>query len=161
MQAGTRPHSMINRIPIILSAYLAACVIATLAVSVLFALGLLKYSGPPAVSFATFSLAAGLAVLLGVYVAIAALLPSVLAISYAEYARVRHIALYGAGGALVGIAAYGLYALVMILAAGTAEGFIPAGHFGSFAAAVTALFGGPGLIGGVVYWLIAGRSAGG
>jgi len=151
---------MTNRIPIILSAYFAACLVATLSVSVLFALGLLKNSGTPPISFASLSLTAGLAVLLAVYVAIAALLPSVLAISYAEYARVRHVALYAVGGALVGIAAYGLYALMMILAAGTAEGFIPVGHFGGFAAAVTALFGGPGLMGGVVYWLIAGRSAG-
>ena len=75
------------------------------------------------------------------------------------YARVRHVALYGAGGALVGIAAYGLYALLMILAAGTAEGFV--GDLGGFVAGVTAVFGGAGLIGGVVYWLIAGRSAGG
>jgi hypothetical protein len=152
---------MTNRIPIILSAYFAACLVATLSGSVLFALGLSKNSDTPPISFATFSLTTGLAVLLAVYVAIAALLPSVLAISYAEYARVRHAALYGIGGALVGIAAYGLYALMMILAAGTAEGFIPVGHFGGFAAAVTALFGGPGLIGGVIYWLIAGRSAGG
>jgi hypothetical protein len=150
---------MINRIPIIFPAYLAACVSATLAVSVLFALGLLKNSGTPPISLATFSLAAGLAVLLAVSVAIAALLPSFLAISYAEYARVRHVALYGAGGALVGIAAYGLYALLMILAAGTAEGFV--GDLGGFVAGVTAVFGGAGLIGGVVYWLIAGRSAGG
>jgi hypothetical protein len=150
---------MINRIPIILPAYLAACVSATLAVSVLFALGLLKNSGTPPISLATFSLAAGLAVLLAVFVAIAALLPSFLAISYAEHARVRHVALYGAGGALVGIAAYGLYALLMILAAGTAEGFV--GDLGGFVAGVIAVFGGAGLIGGVVYWLIAGRSAGG
>jgi hypothetical protein len=99
----------------------------------------------------------------GFYVAIFAMLPSILGIIYAERTKARSIFFYASGGVLVGWVSYGLYVILLILSAGTAKGL-----FGGSDAAerltillnMNLFFGGPGFVGGLVYWLIAGRDTG-
>src|SRR5712692_11784546 len=141
---------MATRIPIIVGAYLAAC----------FAAGMVFWSATYlqyALDEDFFSLvlyASGGGLFIGIYIAIFALLPTLPGIIYAERASVRFFLFYGVSGALVGILSYGLYALVLILSAGTAEGFLGGTSARDFGMGI-ALFGGPGLVGGLVYWLIA------
>jgi len=98
--------------------------------------------------------------LFSVYVAFLALLPGIGGIMYAERAGARSVVFYAAGGALAGIVSYGLYALILVASAGTAKDFLGGSPLTLLATSIVLLFGGPGLIGGFVYWLIAGRSAG-
>jgi hypothetical protein len=98
-------------------------------------------------------------VLFGVYVAFLALLPGICGIIYAERTGGRSVLFYAAGGNLAGIVAYGLYALILVVSAGTAKDFLGGRPLVAHAISVALLFGGPGLVGGLVYWLIAGRSA--
>ena len=98
--------------------------------------------------------------LFGVYVAFLASLPGIGGIIYAERAGARSVLFYAAGGALAGIVSYGLYALILVASAGTAKDFLGGSPLTLLATSIVLLFGGPGLIGGFVYWLIAGRSAG-
>jgi hypothetical protein len=93
-------------------------------------------------------------------VAIFAILPSIPGIIYAERIHARSIFFYASGGVLVGWVSYGLYALLLILEAGTTKGFIRDGEQVTFWLTLNLLFGGPGLVGGLVYWLVAGRTAG-
>jgi hypothetical protein len=67
---------------------------------------------------------------IGGYLVIFALLPS-LFITYAEGASVRSVPGNVLGGPLVGIASYCLYTLLLIIGAGTAEGFFGMSRDGS------------------------------
>ena len=99
-----------------------------------------------------------LAVGFGILVAIFSMPPSILGIIYAERIHARSIFFYASGGVLVGWVSYGLYALLLIFGAGTTKGFIRDGEQVTFWLRLNLFFGGPGLIGGLVYWLIAGRT---
>jgi hypothetical protein len=131
----------------ILLGYLAASLAAGLIYSVVFA----------------FYYRAGVDVVLpltvgfGFLVAIFSMPPSILGIIYAERIHARSIFFYASGGVLVGWVSYGLYALLLIFGAGTTKGFIRDGEQVKFWLTLNLLFGGPGLVGGLVYWLVAGR----
>jgi hypothetical protein len=80
-----------------------------------------------------------------------ALLPSAIAIALAEAARIRSVLYYALGGALIGLATF--YSVdVSDLLENTTD-IAPVGHGMELAAAA-------GIVGGLVYWLIAGRRAG-
>jgi len=85
------------------------------------------------------------------YAGAAALLPSFVAIVLAEAARIRSILYYGVGGALIGIAAF--YSVDLSDVLENTTDIAPVGHGLELSAAA-------GIVGGLVYWLIAGRKAG-
>jgi hypothetical protein len=72
-------------------------------------------------------------------------------ILFAEIARMRNFLYYGVGGALVGLASY-FGSDISVRLENTTD-VPPVGHSLQLAAAA-------GIIGGLAYWLIAGRSAG-
>jgi hypothetical protein len=129
-----------KRIAIMVAGYLAACV----PVAVVFAIPFLAVLSSDA-AFAFGFLLANL-------VAIAAII-------YAERNGLRAVWYYLIGGAIFGVTFYALFAVALIWSAGTAEGFIGSGLLG-FLGGVGLLFGVPGAIGGLIYWLVAGRNAG-
>jgi hypothetical protein len=133
----------------IILGYLSASLAAGLMYSVIFAVYYGASAGivlPGAIGF-------------GFSVAIWALPPSILGIVYAERVNARSILFYASGGVLVGWVSYGLLALLLIIGAGTTKGFI-SGDQVTFWLKLSLAFGGPGLVGGLVYWSIAGRHAG-
>jgi hypothetical protein len=159
-----------RRISMIAFGYLAACLAGGLVY--LIALAIIAIMNPmnpkgPAFAFEEgvrgvifgAGMIVALDMLLALYGAIFAFLPALVGIIYAERHTVRSAFFYGAGGIVVGIASYALFALVLILQAGTAKGF-----FGDMTAwaimSLILVFGVPGMAGGLVYWLIAGRNAG-
>jgi hypothetical protein len=87
----------------------------------------------------------------GTYIALFALVPTVLVMAYTEFWRMQSALFYGAAGMVVAVLGYALYVLLLIEP-----------DFGS-----RILLGGlpfvalPGLAGGLIYWSIAGRNAGG
>jgi hypothetical protein len=85
------------------------------------------------------------------YVGAVAFLPALLAIVIAEAARWRSFLYYGVGGALVGLASY--YGSDISVRLENTTDVTPVGNALQLAAAA-------GIIGGLVYWLIAGRNAG-
>jgi len=93
----------------------------------------------------------GFAFLATGYAVGAALLPSLIAIALAEAARIRSVLFYALGGALIGLATFYSVDLSDILENTT--DITPVGHGMELAAAA-------GIVGGLVYWLIAGRRAG-
>jgi hypothetical protein len=99
----------------------------------------------------------GLAVLMGLCAALLALLSGVVGIIFTERTGTRSVVFYAAGGVLAGIISYCLYALILVMSAGTTKGFGPPAPV---ALHIVLVFGGPGIVGGLVYWLIAGRRAG-
>jgi hypothetical protein len=95
-----------------------------------------------------------------IWVGVLALLPSLAVIIYAERTAQRSARFYAVIGALAGPTAYLIYILLMA----TSSGF--QGTEALFAQLVTtglftlAFFGTAGIAGGLVYWGLAGRSAG-
>jgi len=80
-----------------------------------------------------------------------AILPALVVIVFAEIARMRSFLYYGVGGALVGLASY--YGSDVSVRLENTTDVVPVGHSLQLAAAA-------GIIGGLAYWLIAGRNAG-
>ena len=80
-----------------------------------------------------------------------AMLPALLVIVIAEAARMRSFLYYGVGGALVGLASY--FGTDISVRLENTTDVAPVGHTLQLAAAA-------GIVGGLVYWLIAGRNAG-
>jgi phosphotransferase system glucose/maltose/N-acetylglucosamine-specific IIC component len=80
-----------------------------------------------------------------------AILPALVVIVVAEAARMRSFLYYGLGGALVGLASY--YGSDVSERLDNTTDVVPVGHSLQLAAAA-------GIIGGIAYWLIAGRNAG-
>jgi hypothetical protein len=80
-----------------------------------------------------------------------AMLPALAVIVVAEAARMRSFLYYGVGGALVGLASY--FGSDVSERLENTTDVVPVGHSLQLAAAA-------GIIGGLVYWLIAGRNAG-
>jgi hypothetical protein len=85
------------------------------------------------------------------FVGAAATLPALVLIVYAEASRMRSILYYGVAGAVVGLAAY--FGSDVSGRLENTTDVTPVGHALQLAAAA-------GIIGGLVYWLIAGRRAG-
>ena len=85
------------------------------------------------------------------YVGAVAFMPALLVIVIAEAARLRNFLYYGVGGALVGLASY--YGTDISVRLENTTDVTPVANALQLAAAA-------GIIGGLVYWLIAGRNAG-
>jgi phosphotransferase system glucose/maltose/N-acetylglucosamine-specific IIC component len=80
-----------------------------------------------------------------------AMLPALVVIIITEAARLRNFLYYGIGGALVGLASY--YGTDISVRLENTTDVAPVGNALQLAAAA-------GIVGGIVYWLIAGRNAG-
>ena len=80
-----------------------------------------------------------------------ALLPALAAIVVAEVAHMRNVLYYGIAGALIGLAAF--YSVDLSDALENTPDIAPVSH-GLMLAAIA------GVVGGLVYWWIAGRKAG-
>jgi hypothetical protein len=80
-----------------------------------------------------------------------ALLPALAAIVLAEIAHMRNVLYYGFVGALIALAAF--YSVDLSDALENTTDIAPVGH-GLMLAAIA------GIVGGLVYWLIAGRNSG-
>jgi putative copper export protein len=85
------------------------------------------------------------------FVGAVAILPALLAIIISEAARLRSFLYYGIGGALVALASY--YGSDISVRLENTTDVPPVNNALQLAAAA-------GIIGGLVYWLIAGRNAG-
>jgi phosphotransferase system glucose/maltose/N-acetylglucosamine-specific IIC component len=85
------------------------------------------------------------------FVGAVAMLPALVVIIISEAARLRNFLYYGVGGALVGLASY--YGSDISVRLENTTDVAPVGNALQLAAAA-------GIVGGVVYWLIAGRNAG-
>ncbi|HET9714770.1 MAG TPA: hypothetical protein VFP60_01170 [Pseudolabrys sp.] len=85
------------------------------------------------------------------FVGAVAVVPAVVAIVIAEVARMRSFLYYGVGGALVGLASY-FGSDISVRLENTTD-MPPVSNALQLAAAA-------GIIGGLVYWLLAGRNAG-
>jgi hypothetical protein len=85
------------------------------------------------------------------FVGAAATFPALVLIVFAEAARMRSLLYYGVAGAAVGLAAY--FGSDVSSRLENTTDVVPVGHALQLAAAA-------GIIGGLVYWLIAGRKAG-
>jgi hypothetical protein len=85
------------------------------------------------------------------FVGAVAILPAMLLIVISEAARLRSFLFYGVGGALVGLASY--YGSDISVRLENTTDVPPVANALQLAAAA-------GIIGGLVYWLIAGRNAG-
>jgi len=85
------------------------------------------------------------------FVGAVAFLPALIVIVIAEAVRLRNFLYYGVGGALVGLASY--YGSDISVRLENTTDVAPVGNALQLAAAA-------GIIGGLVYWVIAGRNAG-
>jgi hypothetical protein len=85
------------------------------------------------------------------FVGAVAILPAMLLIVISEAARLRSFLFYGVGGALVGLASY--YGSDISVRLENTTDVPPVANALQLVAAA-------GIIGGLVYWLIAGRNAG-
>ena len=85
------------------------------------------------------------------FVGTVAFLPALLAIVIGEATRLRNFLYYGVGGAVVGLASY--YGTNISVRLENTTDVAPVTNALQLAAAA-------GIIGGLVYWLIAGRNAG-
>ena len=85
------------------------------------------------------------------FVGAVAILPAALLVVISEAARLRSFLFYGVGGALVGLASY--YGSDISVRLENTTDVPPVANALQLAAAA-------GIIGGLVYWLIAGRNAG-
>ena len=85
------------------------------------------------------------------YVGAVAILPAAVVIAISEAARMRSFIYYGVGGALVALASY--YGSDISVQLENTTDVTPVGNALQLAAAA-------GILGGLTYWLIAGRNAG-
>jgi hypothetical protein len=146
-----------HRMPAIIGGYVAASAAAGFALSVV---GLLaspvgaRYSVGGVLFLAAFG-----GTFFAMAIAVGALVPAAAVIWYAETRTLTSVWFYLGIGSLAGALAYGVYAILTVLAAGTVEAFFEVDP-ASLRGALVLLFGAPGLAGGFVYWLVAGRTAG-
>jgi hypothetical protein len=158
---------MIGRLPRIAGGYLAACIAAgfTLGLSAL----VLPYVGAalegrgqldlpplPSLLYAWLLLGAWI----GVFVAVLAFVPAVVVVAVAEAARLRSAAFYGLVSALAAVACWAVVIREngLLPMPGLAFSLAPERALVTGALVLAAALG--GLTGGLVYWRIAGRSAG-
>jgi hypothetical protein len=140
--------SLLGRIVVIFFAF----IVATMAAGIVLAIGIISPDWVGAdsdpferVSFFIFAFFATS------FVGAAATLPALVLIVFAEAARMRSLLYYGVAGAVVGLAAY--FGSDVSARLENTTDVVPVGHALQLAAAA-------GIIGGLVYWLIAGRRAG-
>jgi hypothetical protein len=140
--------SLLGRIIVIFFAF----IVATMAAGIVLAIGIISpdWAGADSdpferVSFFMFAFFATS------FVGAAATLPALVLIVFAETARMRSLLYYGIAGAVVGLAAY--FGSDVSGRLENTTDVVPVGHALQLAAAA-------GIIGGLVYWLIAGRRAG-
>jgi hypothetical protein len=139
----------VDRIFVILGGYLGACLGAGFVLNMVFWTA--AFVAPDSRS-ATMPLAIILpgTLFAGGYIAVFALLPTLLVIIYTEFAKVRSAVFYGLAGVAGAVLGYSLYILLFLR--GAFDSTILGGGLLFFAV--------PGLAGGLIYWRIAGRSAG-
>jgi hypothetical protein len=140
--------SLLGRIVVIFFTF----IVATMAAGIVLAIGIISPDWVGAdsdpferVSFFIFAFFATS------FVGAAATLPALVLIVFAEAARMRSLLYYGVAGAVVGLAAY--FGSDVSARLENTTDVVPVGHALQLAAAA-------GIIGGLVYWLIAGRRAG-
>jgi hypothetical protein len=101
-------------------------------------------------------------------VGLVALIPAILVVVYAEASHLRSAAFYGAAGAATAVVCLGTIALIIAFGTGDRQPAPTEGQFDTWSVLTTVLvWGAPamyvaaaGLLGGLVYWRIAGRKAG-
>ena len=140
--------SLLGRIVVIFIAF----IVATMAAGIVLAIGIISPDWVGAdsdpferVSFFVFAFFATS------FVGAAATVPALVLIVFAEAARMRSLLYYGVAGAVVGLAAY--FGSDVSARLENTTDVVPVGHALQLAAAA-------GIIGALVYWLIAGRRAG-
>ena len=140
--------SLLGRIIVICFAFIVASTVAGIAL----AIGIISpdWAGADSDPFERISFFA-FAFFATSFVGAAATLPALVLIVLAEAARMRSLLYYGVAGAVVGLAAY--FGSDISSRLENTTDVVPVGHALQLAAAA-------GIIGGLVYWLIAGRRAG-
>jgi hypothetical protein len=140
--------SLIGRIIVIFFAFM----VAAMAAGIVLAIGIVgpDWAGADADPFerVTFFFVSFVATS---FAGAAATLPALVLIVFSEIARMRSFIYYGVAGAVVGLAAY--FGSDVSSRLDNTTDMVPVGHALQLAAAA-------GIIGGLVYWLIAGRRAG-
>jgi len=152
-----------DRRDLLVGGYFAAALTATIVLTFEFSVGAYfqssTYTGP----FNNWIVLALMPVFSFLPIVAASALPAALMICYAERHRVRSALVYGLAGAVVGVLAYLLYALLLMVTAGTSKGFgqqcVDWG-IAKCAGSTLLMFCMPGSAGALVYWFIAGRRAG-
>lgn len=143
----------VDRIFVILGGYLAACLGAGFVLTIeIWIAALLAPDGRSAMMPLTIILPGTL--LAGGYIAVFALLPTLLVIMFTELAKVRSAVFYGLVGVSAAIFGYNLYLVLFI------RGTFDLDVLGGDVLGGLLFFAVPGLAGGLIYWRIAGRSAG-
>jgi len=145
--SGVDPMALIGRLFVILFGFLAACLVAGMIV-----VGAVLY--PEFSDFATGPIdQSALNILLGfgfIFLSGFALLPALIVVLITEAFYIRGVLAYAVGGAIVGMACY----LGLIP-------FDPATlRFDGIIRRHLEIMTGAGIVSGLVYWMIAGRSAG-
>jgi predicted neutral ceramidase superfamily lipid hydrolase len=138
--------AVIARIFLVIVGYLLAC----FAASAILTIGTLTPEWDDLVAMGFNSTVAWAVILVGAFaIAAVALVPSVLVIALAEGFGLRSIVIYGVLGCLLALAlSYGL----------DFAGYV--GDPDSFLARERGVLAASGIVGGFVYWLVAGRGAG-
>lgn len=151
-----------DRTLVLLGGYAGACIAAGLALLLVYAIGYAggasSMVGPRASGGAAGLGALSMATLMtSVYVGVFALPSTLPVIIYTESRGVRSPLFHGIAGVVSALVALGVYLAVFLLA-----GAPPKEIFRSadLVAGWLVLFGAPGVVGGLTYWLIAGRTAG-
>jgi hypothetical protein len=139
--------ALLARIFVVIFSFLLACVAAAMVVTFALLLpGWTELIDEP-VGHQSLAVVVGLS---AVFFSIYAMLPAMLVVAVAEGFRLRSVLFYAvAGGALALLSAFG-WDLRFLRA-------VPAGGFGSRGPEIMAA---AGIVGGFVYWALAGRSAG-
>lgn len=145
---------------VIIGGYAGASLAAGLALLLGFAIGR-QLSGSPISALRPSAADLGLfpmaVIMAAVYIGLLALLPALPVLIYAERNRVRSPLFYAIAGAAAGATALGIYLAAFLLSGAPPREIL---HSAGLVAGWVALVGGPGLVGGLAYWLIAGRAAG-
>ena len=153
----------LDRMVVIVGGYAGACVAAGLVLFLVFyAIGHASRASPmvglgASGGFEALGSLYMATVLASIYVGVFALLPTLPVIIYTERKGVRSPLFYGIAGAASALVAIGIYLAVFLLA-----GAPPSEIFrgASMLVGWLLLFGAPGIVGGLAYWLIAGRTTG-
>jgi hypothetical protein len=142
------PRRPVDRVLVVFGGYLGACLGAAFTLTtILWTAAAAGARHTPMLS-PTFVLPATLYA--GVIIGVFTLLPALSFIAVAEWIKVRAPVFYAIAGVAAAILAYVLY-LAFLSHPGSSIGAVLAG---------LVFFGLPGLVGGLVYWGIAGRSTG-
>ena len=155
-----RPIS--DRFDLIVQGYALACLAASAAIGVVIVARGVLVPLPKPLDFAELLAGAVLMTTFALmYVPILALLPAIAVILLVEIYGVRSPVLYAIFGGVTGLVPIAVCAVLSYLASGTAKAFfVGSAPIGTAATQIIAIAGLPGMCGGLVYWMVAGRSAG-